>query len=149
MTAIFRKFVSDIRIVSDDPRIVRVVFNNHDCATFTDEGGFWRVQILGKDFVVKIPGTPGFRIAFVQALNLSEEVQAVIDVLLAAGYRRLDPLHHEWFIFESPNYDWVSISPVGANSDPRGDWSVYSQNDSVRRFVREACYNVKGYDSVI
>lgn len=149
MTQVFRRFVSDMRIVSDDPRIVRVEFNNHDCAVFSDEGSFWRVQILGKDFVVEIPGTNGFRVAFVQALTLSEEMQAVIDALLAAGYRALDPLHHEWVIFESPNYDWVSISPVGMNSDPRGDWSVYSQNDSVRRFVREVCYNVKGYDSVI
>lgn len=148
MTMVFKKFVNDIRIVSDVPRIVRAVLNN-DVATFTDEGKYWRVCILGKDFVVKVPGTPGFRVAFVQALCLSEEVQSVIDVLLAAGYRRMDPLYYEWLIFESPDYSWVSISPIGANSDPRGEWGVYSNNDSVRRFVREVCMDVRGVDNVI
>jgi len=149
MTQVFKRFVSDIRIVSDEPRIVRIGFNNNDCAVFSDEGSFWRVRMLGKDFVVKIPGTPGFRLAFTQALRLSEEMQVVVDALVAAGYRMLDPLHNEWVVFESPDYSWVSISPVGMNSDPRGDWSVYSHNDSVRRFVREVCSKVKGYDSVV
>ena len=58
MTQIFQRFVSDIRIVSDAPRIVRAVFNN-DVALFTDEGKYWRVDILGKDFVVEVLGTPG------------------------------------------------------------------------------------------
>lgn len=148
MTMVFKKFVNDIRIVSDVPRIVRADFNN-DVAVFTDEGEYWRVDILGRDFVVEVPGTFGFRLAFVQALTLSEEVQSVIDEFVAAGYRRLDPLHYEWLIFESPDHSWVSISPMGANSDPRGEWGVYSQNDSVRRFVREICMNVRGVDNVI
>jgi hypothetical protein len=133
MTQVFKWFVNDIRIVSDEPRVVRADFNNYDVAVFSDESGFWRVKILGKDFIVKIPGTPGFRIAFVQALRLSEEMQAVTDALMDAGYRKVDPLHYEWVIFESPDYNWVSISPTGANSDPRGEWGVYSHSDSVRR----------------
>ena len=149
MTQIFRRFVDDIRIVSDEPRIVRVVFNNGDCALFVDEGRFWRVEILGEDFIVKISGTPGFRLAFVQALRLSEEMQWVTDALMAAGYKRVDPLHYEWVIFESPDYNWVSISPMGENSDPRGEWGVYSHSDSVRRFVREVCMSARGVDNVI
>lgn len=148
MTRIFRRFVNDIRIVSDEPRIVRIVFNNDD-AVFTDEGKYWCAHILGRDFVVEVPGALGFRLALVQALALSEEVHSVIDVLVAAGYRRMDPLHYEWLVFESPDYSWVSISPIGANSDPRGEWGVYSNNDSVRRFVREVCMDARGVDNVI
>ena len=112
-------------------------------------GRFWSVICLGKGFVTKIEGALGLRMALMQAFMISEEMKCVTDILLAAGYKKIDPFHYEWIVFESPNYDWVTISPLGLNDDPRSAWRVHSHDEIARRFVREACISVRGTDNVI
>ena len=136
-------------VKDDDPLTILVVLLNHCEATLIDMGKYWQVLCKGRDFVVKTPGVLGLRLGLMQALTMSEEVAAVIEILLESGYKKVDPLYSEWLVFCSPNAECVSISTATMNNDPRGLWSVYSHNDSVKRYVREVCMSVRGFDNVI
>ena len=146
---VLNAYTNGWKVKAKNPLTVEVSLCNYDCATLIDMGTFWKVICLGKDFVTNIEGSLGLRLALMHSSTISEEVSCVTDILLAAGYKKIDPLHHEWVVFESPVYDWVTISPVGINSDPRSSWCVYSHDEIAKRFVREVCISVRGADNVI
>lgn len=143
------QFAHEYRIKCESPLTIVLSIINYDVVRLIDKGTHWRVKCQDRIFIVKTPGAPGLRLALAQALTVSEEVACVTDILLAAGYTKLDPLHFEWRVFMSPDGYWVSISPGGENDDPRCGWRVGAQDESVRRFVREVCMGVKGFDNVI
>ena len=143
------QFAHEYRIKCESPLTIVLSLINYDVVRLIDKGSHWRVKCQDRIFIVKTPGVLGLRLALVQALTVSEEVACVTDILLAAGYTKLDPLHFEWRVFMSPDGYWVSISPGGENDDPRCGWRVGAHDESVRSFVREVCMGVKGFDNVI
>ena len=143
------QFAHEYRIKCESPLTIVLSLINYDVVSLIDKGTHWCVKCQNRIFTVKTPGALGLRLALAQALTISEEVACLIDILWAAGYTKLDPLHFEWKVFMSPDGHWASISPGGENGDPRCGWRVGSCDESVRLFVREACMAVKGVDNVI